>query len=489
MICIPIPAKTNEAAVTQLATVRDGGHLAELRIDFIHDPDLPRLLAAADGPVIVTNRPTWEGGRFEGSEEARLALLNQAVDLGADYVDIELRAAARLPRRGRTKRIVSYHNFEETPANLAAIHDELVKAGADIAKVTVMANDITDNLRIFDLLKHAQIPTIGLCMGERGLISRILSPKFGGFLTFASAEAGRESAPGQPSVRELRDLYRYDAISASTDIYGVVANPVRHSMSPAMLNAAFGAAGVDAVYVPFLAEDVVDFVHAFRAIDVKGYSVTIPHKEAVIAAMDEVDELVTQIGAMNTVHTRGGKLFGANTDWQGATRSLEAAMGGEVECPLKGKRVVILGAGGAARAVAFGLKSRGAQVTVVNRTHQRGVKLAQDVGCECRPRDELAELEIDVLVNTTSVGMHPNVDETPAPSEVLKPDMVVLDAVYNPLETRLLREAAQAGCRTANGLGWFVNQGAAQFELWTGKDAPLCVMERVLRERLGSARS
>ena len=480
MICVSIPAKTNEEALLELASMQGRAELVELRIDRIHDPDLPRLLAACPCPAIVTNRPNWEGGHFAGPEEERIALLDQAIDLGAAYVDVELKAAAQLPRRGATKRIVSYHSFEGTPSNVAEVHRQLVEADADIPKIVGMANDIADNLRMFELLKNAHVPTIALCMGERGRISRILSPKFGGYLAFAAAEPGRESAPGQLTVSELTDLYHYHNITASTDIYGVIANPVAHSMSPAILNAAFQAAGIDAVYVPFLVDDAPDFVQAFKAIGVKGYSVTMPHKQTIIPAMDEVDELVTQIGAMNTVHNREGRLYGTNTDWQGATRSLEAAMGGEDGAALKGKRVVVLGAGGAARAVAFGLKSRGAHVTVVNRTHERGVKLAQDVGCECRRREELGELDFEILVNTTSVGMHPNVDESPVPAEILKPGMLVLDAVYNPLETRLLREAAQAGCKTATGFGWFVNQAAAQFELWTGKPAPIKVMKEAL---------
>jgi len=502
MLCVPIGATSNEEMLRDAARAAEVADLVEMRLDAMAEaPDLARLLAARACPVIVTNRPAWEGGQYHGPEERRMELLQQAMDLGAEYVDVELKAAAKLRRRGNTKVIVSYHNFEETPPHLERIHGDLVAAGADVAKVAVMARDIFDNLPMFDLLRRARVPTIGLCMGEAGRISRILAPKFRGYLTFASLEEGRESAPGQMRVDEMRGLYRYHDIGPGTDVYGVVANPVAHSMSPAIHNASFAAVGVDAVYVPFKVADVVRFLRAFRGIGVKGYSVTIPHKVRAIEAMDEVDESVRNVGALNTVIDVDGRLCGFNTDLTGAVRALEDAMhaqarhgpepgaapGREAESPLKGWRVALLGAGGAARAVAFGLKSRGADVTIVNRTYERGRKLAADVGCACRPRQALGAIDYDCLVNTTSVGMSPNVDQTPAPREALRPGAIVFDAVYNPLETRLLREAAEAGCRTVPGLAWFVNQAADQFELWTGRQAPTDVMEGVLRQRLSAA--
>jgi len=248
------------------------------------------------------------------------------------------------------------------------------------------------------------------------------------------------------------------------------------------------------VYVPLKVEaDPVGFVKAFRSLDVRGYSVTLPHKEAILPAMDEVDELARKIGALNTVVNRNGRLFGTNTDVSAAVSALEAALSGdparresEVRSPLNGKRVLLLGAGGATRAVAFGLVARGAKVMVANRTRARAIRLAQELGCESCPLAEIASFEAEVLINTTSVGMRPNVDETPMPASVLRKDMVVFDAVYNPPETRLIREAKAAGCRTITGIAWFVNQAAAQFELWTGKPAPREVMERVIRKKLGA---
>ena len=484
MICIPIVATTEQGIVAEMAAAAKSADLVELRMDYAPGADIERLLANRPCPVIVTNRPVREGGRYDGPEEERLALLQRAVALGAEYVDVELDSVTRIRRGERARLIVSHHDFDATPANLEEIHARIVRSGADIAKLVCMATDIRDNLRMFSMLRSTKHPTIALCMGEQGLISRILGRKFGNALTFASLAAGKESAPGQISAADLRDLYHYQRVGRDTAVYGVIGNPVAHSMSPAILNAAFREAGLNAVYVPFKVEcDVVEFVNAFRELEVMGYSVTIPHKQRVITAMEEVDAVVEKTGAMNTVVNREGRLFGANTDLPGALKALENAAGGEDA--LRGKRVLLLGAGGAARALAFGLISRGASLVIANRTHERGVKLAGEVGCECCRLADIASCDADILVNTTAVGMYPKVEATPVPREALKPGMLVFDAVYNPPETRLLREAEEAGCKTVSGVAWFVNQAALQFELWTDLPAPRGVIERVLRERLG----
>jgi len=487
MICIPVTAKTQERILAEMAEAAEAADVIELRLDFAARFDLKTLLEKRPRPVIVTNRPVREGGNYRGSEEDRLAVLRQAVELGAEYVDVELDSAGRVPPGGRTRRIVSTHDFKEVPADLRRVHAELVKSGADIAKFACMANHIADNLRVFEVLRDTKHATIALCMGEAGLISRILGRKYGNFLTFASLGKGKESAPGQISAADLRALYRYKRIGAATEVYGVIANPVAHSMSPAVLNAAFDAARRDAVYLPLKVEgDVVQFVNAFKALDIQGYSVTLPHKQGVLAAMDELDPLAERIGAVNTVANRGGKLFGTNTDVTGAMKALEEAIGGETPSPLKGKRVLLLGAGGAARALAYGLIDRGATLAIANRTYERAEKLATEVSATAHRLEDVAAVEADILLNTTSVGMHPNVDASPVPAAALRRGMVVFDAIYNPPATKLLREAEAAGCEAVSGIAWFVNQAALQFELWTGLPAPRDVMERVLRERLGA---
>jgi len=481
MICIPITARSRDAIIAEMRAAADVADLIELRVDYAPGVDLKTLIDNRTCPVIVTCRPTREGGLFDGPEADRIALLQQAMDLGADYVDAELDSIGRIERRGATQLIVSHHDFEKTPEDIDRIHRQIAATGADIVKIACMACDIRDNLRMFDLLRRSDRKMIGLCMGEAGLISRIIGRKYGNFLTFAALSTGKESAPGQISASDLIHLYRYKKIGANTAVYGVMANPVVHSMSPAILNAAFADTGLDAVYVPLKVEcNAVEFVDAFRALDVQGYSVTIPHKQDILPAMDDLDDIVRQVGALNTVANRGGKLFGTNTDVPGALGALEAAM----DSSLAGKRALLLGAGGAARALAYGLTARDVTVMIANRTHKRGETLAREVGAECCRLSEIASCEADILINTTSVGMHPNVDATPAPREALRPGMIVFDAVYNPIETRLLREAREAGCVTISGITWFVNQASAQFELWTKKPAPRKTMERVLRERL-----
>ncbi|MEW6358289.1 MAG: shikimate dehydrogenase [Planctomycetota bacterium] len=482
MICASLTSPTMDAALADMERASELADIIEVRFDYIHSPAVRPFVERRIKPIIATNRPAREGGNYKGDEENRIALLREAAAAGFDYIDIEMDSVDRLGGAGASKVIVSYHNFEKTPDDLEAIHKQLVAAGADIAKLAVMANDIRDTLRIFDLLRGAGAPTIGLCMGEEGVITRILGPRFGSFLSFGALADGKQSAPGQIPIRDMRELYRVNEINADTKLYGVIANPVAHSMSPAIHNAAFREKGINAVYLPLKVADVRRFVTEFRKLDMQGYSVTIPHKVDVIAVMDEVDQFVKDIGAMNTVVNRGGRLHGYNTDCLGALRAIESVMGGDE--PLRGRRVVMLGAGGTSRAIGYGVKARGGKLIILNRTVAKAEKLAGEIGCDWGPMDRLPELTFDVLVNTTSVGMHPNVDETPAPADVLKKGMVVFDAVYNPMETRLLREAAERGCVTVSGVDMFVNQAASQFEMWTDTDAPVEVMRNVVIERL-----
>ena len=500
MICVAVTGKDTAAVLEDMQAVAGLADFIEIRLDYVADPDLQAILAAKPCPLIATCRPASEGGHWRGSEEERIALLKKAVEVGFEFVDAEMGCESHFRERGAARLIVSYHNFQETPKNLFEIHGRLVAAGADIAKVVTTANSILDNLRVFELLQNVQVPTISMCMGELGIISRILAPRFGGFLTFASIARGRESAPGQISAADLRYLYRVHKINRQTAVYGVIANPVAHSMSPAIHNAAFAAKAIDAVYLPFKVENVVEFIKAFRTLNVQGYSVTIPHKENAIKAVDEVDSFVRQIGALNTIVNRNGRLYGYNTDWLAAISAIEKVMTNapadnlhlqsairnpqSAISPLQGKRVALLGAGGTARAIAFGLRHRGASISILNRTVERAEQLAKEVGCQWGPIGHLGRLEYDVLVNTTSIGMHPKVDETPAPAELLRKGLVVFDAVYNPPVTRLLREAQAAGCITASGVDMFVGQAVAQFELWTGQPAPVEVMREVVMRRL-----
>ena len=484
MLCISIKPCSIDEALERMTRAGSRADLVELRLDAMTRPDLKRLLQNKPCPVIVTNRPRRQGGDFSGPEAERLQLLKQAARSGADYLDIELEALPKFARIGSTKLIVSYHDFERTPADLNQIYRKLAATGADVIKVACQANHISDNLKMFELLRNADRPTVALCMGELGEISRVRAPKFGGFLTYASLAPGAETASGQLSSSELVELYHYHDIGPDTDVYGVIGNPVAHSASPDILNAAFHQEGVDAVYVRFKVEDVVGFVEAFKVVPVKGCSVTIPHKEAVIPALDSLEETSRKIGAINTIVTRDGKLKGFNTDWLAAVGSLEEKLGGEPESALGGKRCVMVGAGGAARAIAYGLDRRGARLVILNRTENRARRLATEAGCDWRPLEELVNLEADVVINATSVGMHPQVDETPVPADFFRPGTLAFDVVYNPAETRFLREAKARGCTVVSGIDMFVGQAVAQFELWTGKPAPRGLMREVVCAKL-----
>ena len=488
MICIPITAKSTEGTVSEMVSASKYADIVELRIDYI--PDLQNALTCIEKalkcktkPVIITNRPEREGGKFNGSEQDRLRLLQKAIELGADYVDVEYDSIKQITRRNRSKLIISHHNFKETPHDLSKIYNDICQYNPDIVKIVTYANDITDNIRIFELLKSAQVPTISFCMGELGYISRILTSKFGGFLAFASLEKGKESAPGQLTVNELSKIYHFKEINKETKLYGIIGNPVSHSMSPAIHNASFIEKGLNNVYVPLKIANIGTFMKECRRMDFQGFSVTIPHKESVLPFLDNIDHTARKIGAINTIVNQDGILTGYNTDCMAAIMGLECSLK-ETNDTLSNKKISIIGAGGAARAVAFGLKEKGCDITIFNRTIERAEKLSHDVKCRFERFEELYKLDSDILINTTPIGMFPDIDQTPIPKNILKEAMIVFDAIYNPVETRLLRDAKEKGCHTVNGLSMFINQAAEQFRLWTNIDPPVELMTNIVKEIL-----
>ena len=268
-------------------------------------------------------------------------------------------------------------------------------------------------------------------------------------------------------------------ISGTTRVHGIMGNPVSHSLSPVMHNAAFAAIGENGVYVPFPVEDVAGAITGFKALGIRGVSVTIPHKQAVIGHLDEIDPVAERIGAVNTLVFFEGRVKGYNTDWLGANRALEGKMA------LAGASVLLLGAGGSARAIGFGLLEAGAKVTIASRTPEPGQALAKLLDCPWHSLDEIPQLQADAVVNATSVGMGKMADMSLVPVETIGGFPVVMDIVYAPLETRMLKEAKEAGCLTINGLQMLLYQGAAQFELWTDRPAPLDIMGQELMAALG----
>ena len=493
MICVPIMARSNDEAAEKMARAEKVADLVELRVDFLPDPDLPRLVKNRSKPLIVTCRTPENGGEFNltpahvgETEEERINLLVEALRLGADFVDVEIDAPEEsrkkvLDAAGSPHRIIlSSHNFEDTPDDLESLKDRMAAAlpGA-VLKIVAYARSIQDNLKVLSLLKKKKggERITAFCMGEHGEISRILCPLFGGEFTFGALEAGQETASGQVPASVLKEVYRVNELNRDTEIYGLIGNPVKESMGYLLHNKSYIQLGMNRVYLPFLVEDVASFIRDFKGL-CKGFSVTMPFKQDIIPLLDEVDPTASKIGAVNTIDIRNGRLKGYNTDSSGAIQALESLT------PLSGKTILMIGAGGVARAVGFGAVLKGAKIVLSDMDEVRAGKLAEELGEKTCRREEWKDVNYDILVNCSPIGMHPKVEETPFPQELLKSGTVVFDAVYNPLETRLLKEAAAAGCHVVRGVDLFINQAVAQFELWTGEQAPRDIMAGVVLERL-----
>ena len=486
MICIPIVGPSMEKALQDISAAEKIADIIELRLDLIANFDLPVLMKATTLPCIVTNRTKLEGGQFKGSEEERVQILHRAIEARADYVDIETSTPRELLKsvlenKGQTKIILSYHNFSNTMEDLEPLYEIMSELPGDILKIVTYAQDISDNLKMFKLLARAQKDgrqLIGLCMGEYGELSRVLSPLFGGFLTFGALETGKESAPGQIPASILKNVYHANRPRKNFKIYGVIGNPVSKSMGYLIHNRAFQEIGSPDIYVSFLVKNVEKFFNEFKGF-FSGLSVTMPCKENIIPLMDAVDETAQKSGAVNTVVKEENGWKGYNTDCTGAMQALEAKV------DLTAKNVLIIGSGGTAKAIGYGVTARGARLTVTyNNNKERGEKLAQELGCQLTSIRDIGDCDVDVLINCSPVGMNPNIDKTPFPDRYFREGMVVFDSVYNPPETRLLKEAKSAGCTVISGVELFINQAVGQFEMWTEKKAPIEVMRDVLMEKL-----
>jgi 3-dehydroquinate dehydratase/shikimate dehydrogenase len=497
MICVGIARGRHRHVIAEHRFLAENGvKLVELRLDFIQGVvQVKRLLAKRPCPVIVTCRRAVDGGHWARSEEERLLVLRTAIAEGAEYVDLEDDIAARVPRYGRTKRIVSRHDFAGTPPDLDRLQRKLAALDADVVKIATMAAIPQDNLRMLAMIRSADVPTVGLCMGEIGVPTRVLCGRFGAPFTYATFHEDRLLAPGQIAWRQMRDVYRYDSITPATRIYGVIADPVAHSLSPVVHNAALGEAGIDAVYLPFRVpvEALDEFLLEADRWPLSGLSVTIPHKEAVLRHVTHADADVRAIGAANTLVFTPTGIAAHNTDSRAASQSLEATLtmtGHEGLVDVKEVHsALVLGAGGAARAVAHGLKEREIAVTIASRTFDRAQKLAAETGCKAVDWGSRYRMPFDCLVNTTPVGMHPNVDASPYDREHLRPYMVVFDTVYNPENTLLVKEARKAGCRIVTGVDMFVEQAAQQFAIWHGQKAPVDAMRAALKRATASAKT
>jgi 3-dehydroquinate dehydratase/shikimate dehydrogenase len=495
MICVSLGRTRHKMVVAEhQALAEKGAELVELRLDWLsHPPDIGRLTENRPTPVIATCRRKEDRGRWRGDEEQRLTLLRSAIVAGVEYVDLEEDVAKAIPRYGDTKRIISYHNFDETPADLQNIHTRLSKLDADIIKIVTMANAPGDMVRMLQLVKHSPIPTAGFCMGEIGLPSRILCGRYGSPLTYCTFNADRELAPGQIQFEEMRDLYHYNDIGENTQIFGVVGDPIAHSMSPLIHNQALHEAGIDAVYVPFRIpqETLSGSLSDLDWLGVRGFSVTIPHKEAAKAFAQQESPTVIATGAANTLLREStGDWQSDNTDYDAILESVLIGLGAETNdtSVLAGRKVILLGAGGAARAAANAMIAYGALVTIASRTRKRAQALADEVGCQHCNWENRGAGEPEILINTTPVGMHPNVNDTPFAANWLHENMLVFDTVYNPEQTLLIKNAKERNCSVVTGIEMFVRQAARQFEMFTGQPCPDDNMKTTLRAAISPIR-
>lgn len=495
MICVTLGRTRHKMMIAEhRALASDGAELVELRLDWLkRTPELNRLLDERPTPVVVTCRRAAETGKWRGDEDQRRMLLRQAIVLGADYVDLEVDVAGSIPRYGKTQRIISYHNFKETPEDLDDIYADMLKLDGDIFKLATMANTPEDNVRMLRLVSEAERPTIGFCMGELGIPSRILCGKYGSPWTYATFSSERVMAPGQLSFEEMRDVYHYDQIDADTRVFGVLGDPVGHSYSPLVHNAAFRHEGLNCVYLPFrVPRDVLlSTLKEFEALGVEGYSVTIPHKEHVLEYARYVDDSVKECGAANTLYRNPqGKWWATNTDYAAALRVLRDALALKHpdDAQLAGKKVLLLGAGGVARAIGLGVVRAGAGLTVANRTNKRGKELAEQLNCQHINWENRGTVLADILINCTPVGMFPNVEDTPFPQHWLRDGMLVFDTIYNPENTLLLKQAREHACYTVSGLEMFVLQAAEQFDCFVNQPAPIDVMRDTLRRGISPVR-
>jgi len=499
-VCVAIIGSTPAEMMEKAAAVVKESPFLEFRLDYLEKPllALPKLKQFLEqntaATAIATCRRAANGGRFTGNLATELDILTKAATSGFHLVDLELESAETLKKADLQKLretgvglIISHHDFQATK-DLDAIFVRIERFTPDFVKIVPTAKSLFDNVTLIRFLERMSDHTniVGICMGEAGIISRVLGVRAGSAFTFAAATPGEETGPGQIAARTLIETYRIDHVDAATKVYGVAGNPIRSSLSPIMLNTAFRRETVNAVYLALQTNKLSDLLKLVHEIPVQGVSITMPLKEEILPHLEQTDPLSAKIGAVNTIRLLDGKLYGFNTDVAGIVIPLEKRIS------LRGAKVLVLGAGGAARAAVFGIRDRGADVFIFNRTAETAQKLARQSGSKTIRKEALAKTQFDAIVNATPVGMA-GIKAAP----ILEPKdlntRLVFDLVYNPLETPLIRMARQQSINIITGVEMFVQQGARQFEIFTGKPAPEEEMFRVvlhaLRQRAESAAS
>ena len=504
-LCVAIVGTSPQEMIDKATEVLKESTFLEFRLDYLAKPAaaLPALkhFLADNGAAtaVATCRCKDYGGRFEGTPSAELEILLKAAAAGFQLVDVELESIEKLPkatmsqlREAGAAVILSHHDFHATK-DLDAVYRRMKPFGPEFMKVVSTARSLSDNLTLMKFLERVEDETnssvVGICMGESGVISRVLGLRAGSAFTFAATTEAEATAPGQIAARTLIETYRVEQVDAATKIYGVAGNPIRSSLSPLMMNTAFRRETVNAVYLGLQTSKADDLFKLAREVPIQGMSITMPLKQDVMPLLERTDPLSAKIGAVNTIlRAQDGKFYGFNTDVAGIVSPLERRLS------LKGAKVLVLGAGGAARAAVFGCCDKGAEVSILNRTPETAQKLARQAGAKAIKREAVAKMTFDVIINATPVGMagvgkHASGGSAKsAPASPLEANEInaryVFDLVYNPIETPLLRLARQKGIPVITGVEMFVQQGARQFEIWTGKPAPEEEMLRVVLHAL-----
>jgi 3-dehydroquinate dehydratase / shikimate dehydrogenase len=478
---VVIAERTADAALKALRQTLKHSRTAELRMDWlISSAEISRLIMRLNvdrkkACVIATMRRRAAGGKYSGGLHEQMSWLRLAAESGCAWCDVEVESAERLDKFGLdelrqvgARAMISFHDFRGTPRDLKTVVRRLGRCGGDAIKIAAQARTIEDSARVLALAQRKR-NVVAVPMGEVGLPARVLALRAGSALAYAAAD--QATAPGQLSADEMRGMYRAEKLDRRTSVYAVIGNPIAHSLSPMMHNAAFAARKVNAVMLPFHVTDLKDFLAACPKFGVKGFAITLPHKQTIIRHLDGCDPLAAKIGAVNTVVVRGnGKLYGYNTDYVGVLRALSSRV------ELKGSRVLLLGAGGAARAAAVALVEAGASVFVCARREEQALALARDAGCEAISRGKLKSEFFDAIVNSTPLGLRES-DAAPLRADELN-CRVVMDMIYRPMRTKLLKLAERRGIETVSGAEMFIAQGIAQWEIWMGERAPAEIMRR-----------
>jgi 3-dehydroquinate dehydratase/shikimate dehydrogenase len=513
-LAVPITGQTIEQCQERLeAAGKAGAEVVELRMDYLSDRR-PQIIDAfiqsahrISMPVLVTCRDKAQGGEGNWTLQQRNEILISAVKYGADFIDCEFNnfvhaesqkpILAVLSQHKKTRLILSAHHFQGPFEDIENLYESMLSVCPQaIPKLVFTANHISDCFTAFDLLHGKTNDAIVFCMGNAGMVSRILAKKFDSFLTFASLDDQQATAPGQLTIRQIKEFYRWDKINPQTEIFGVIGDPVMHSMGPMLFNACFEKENINALYLPFhVRQEKMGFDLFMHGVvnrpwlNVGGFSVTLPHKTNAMAFAgsggDYVEPLAVTIGAVNTLKIGFNNVLSAyNTDYAGAMNALTATWGHDKHM-LHSVKVAVIGSGGVARAVVAGLTDAGAEITIYNRTLNKAHLLAQEFRCKACGLEELAGLDASVVINCTSIGMSPNVDVSPVPAQIFKAEMTAFDTVYTPPRTRFLQDAEHAGAHIVSGVEMFIRQAMAQYRIFLGKEPDEPTLRKAVFDKLG----